>query len=112
MEYTIPGMSVITKSFASDFELCRELHQSVLKYAPGVVDYKIIVPRWDLTLFDRLACSRTQIRCMADVLPVSFVPVRYTDFTINLRQPLPPVRGWILQQVVKLGAIAASTDDV
>ena len=27
-------MSVVTKSFAPDFELCADLHQSVLDYSP------------------------------------------------------------------------------
>jgi hypothetical protein len=31
---------------------------------------------------------------------------------VNLRRPFPPVRGWILQQVIKLAAIAASEDDL
>jgi hypothetical protein len=35
-----------------------------------------------------------------------------TKFTVNLRRPIPPVRGWILQQVIKLAAVAASRDDV
>jgi hypothetical protein len=105
-------MSIITKSFSSDFDLCANLHQSLLDYAPRSINYDIIVPRRDLWQFNQLACPRTNIRCMADLLPRSFLPVRYSDFTINLRQPIPPVRGWILQQVVKLAAIAASTDDI
>src|SRR5688572_6395208 len=31
---------------------------------------------------------------------------------MNAVRPFPPVRGWILQQVVKLAAVAASEDDV
>jgi hypothetical protein len=38
--------------------------------------------------------------------------VPLTKFTVNLRHPIPPVRGWILQQLVKLAAVAASDDDV
>jgi hypothetical protein len=105
-------MSVITKSFAPDFELCADLHRSVLEYAPESVHHHIIVPRHDLKLFSRLAGSRTHICCDADFLPNSFLASPFGNFTVNLRQPFPPVRGWILQQVIKLAAVAASGDDV
>src|SRR5262245_53074874 len=105
-------MSVITKSFAPDFELCADLHRSVLDYSPDSVHHHIIVPRSDLKLFGRLAGPRTHIRCETDVLPRWFVPVPFRNVTINLSRPFPPVRGWILQQVVKLAAVATSEDDV
>ncbi|MGV7217096.1 DUF6492 family protein [Bradyrhizobium sp. UFLA05-112] len=105
-------MSIITPSFAPDFELCKDLHRSILEYAPDSVHHHIIVPRSDISLFRRLAGPRTHIRCEADFLPSSFVPMPLTKFTVNLRRPIPPVRGWILQQVVKLAAVAASEDDV
>jgi hypothetical protein len=105
-------MSVITPSFAPDFELCVDLHRSVLECSPESVHHHIIVPRSDIKLFRRLAGPRTHILCETDFLPSSFVPVPLTKFTVNLRQPIPPVRGWILQQVVKLAAVAASEDDV
>jgi hypothetical protein len=105
-------MAVITKSFAPDFELCADLRQSVLDCLPDSVHHYIIVPRRDINLFRRLAGPRTHIRCEADFLPNSFVGVPCSRFTVNLGRPFPPVRGWILQQVVKLAAVAASEDDV
>jgi len=105
-------MAVITKSFAPDFELCTALNHSVLDNAPSTVQHHIIVPRSDLKLFGRLAGPRTHIRCEADLLPRTFVPVPFSNITVNLGRPFPPVRGWIKQQVVKLAAVAASEDDV
>jgi len=105
-------MSVITPSFAPDFELCADLHRSVLEHSPESVHHHIIVPRCDLELFGRLAGLRTHIRCESDLLPPSFVRVPFSKFTLNLHRPIPPVRGWILQQVIKLAAVAASEDDV
>jgi hypothetical protein len=105
-------MSVVTKSFAPDFELCSDLHQSVLDYSPDSVHHHIVVPGPDLQLFGRLAGPRTHIRCETDLLPRWFVPVPLTNVTVNLGRPFPPIRGWILQQVVKLAAVAASEDDV
>ena len=105
-------MSVITPSYAADFELCVDLHRSVLNYSPESVHHHIIVPRSDVELFGRLAGARTHILCQPDFLPSSFFHVPCSKFTLNLRQLFPPVRGWILQQIVKLAAVAASTDDV
>jgi hypothetical protein len=105
-------MSVITKSYAPDFELCADLRRSVLECLPETVHHHIVVPRSDLELFGRLGGPRTHIRCENDFLPGSFVIAPFTKFTVNLRQPFPPVRGWILQQVTKLAAVAASDDDV
>jgi hypothetical protein len=105
-------MSIITPSFAPDFELCSDLHRSVLECSPRSVHHHIIVPQADVKLFQRLSGPRTHIRCEADFLPASFISVPLTKFTINLRHPIPPVRGWILQQLVKLAAVAGSDDDV
>lgn len=103
-------MAVITPSFAPDFELCANLNRSVLAYSPDSVRHHIIVPASDLTLFGRLAGPRTLIRCENDFLPRSFVSLG--KFKINLSRPFPPVRGWILQQVIKLAAVAACEEDV
>ena len=105
-------MAVITTSFATDFELCSDLNRSVLNYSPDSIHHYIIVPEADLNLFGRLAGSRTHIRCESDLLPRSFIRVPFSKFTVNLRRPFPPVRGWILQQVIKLAAVAASEHDV
>ncbi len=66
------------------------------------------MPRSDIQLFSRLAGSRTRLRCESEFLPRAFVGLPFNNITINLSRPLPPVRGWILQQVVKLAAVAAS----
>jgi len=109
---TMTRLTVITKSYAPDFELCAALNRSVLDNSSDTVQHQIIVPRMDLKLFGRLAGPRTEIRCEADFLPRIFLPVPFSNITINLRRPLPPVRGWIQQQVIKLAAVAASDADV
>lgn len=104
-------MAVMTKSFAPDFDLCAALNRSVLDNTRNAIHHHIIVPRSDLKLFDRLAGPRTHIRCEADLLPLTFVRMPFSNIVVNLARPFPPVRGWILQQVIKLAALAASEDD-
>jgi hypothetical protein len=108
----MPRMAVITPSFAPDYELCADLNASVLQNSPESVHHHIIVPRSDVPLFGRLSNPRTHIRNEADFLPRSFVRPPFGKFTFNLRRLYPPLRGWILQQIIKLAAAAASADDV
>jgi hypothetical protein len=105
-------MALITPSFGPDFERCVDLHSSVMENAPDCAHHYIIVPREDLRLFGQLAGRRTHIHCESDFLPGSFVSIPFSKFTVNLQRPFPPVRGWILQQLVKLAAAAASEEDV
>jgi Family of unknown function (DUF6492) len=107
----VTRMAVITKSFAPDFELCAALNRSVLDNSAESIQHHIVVPRSDLELFARLVGPRTHIRCEAEFLPRSFVRVPFSNIMVNLGRPIPPVRGWIQQQVIKLAAIAASEDD-
>ena len=106
------SIALITPSFGPDFELCADLCRSVVENAPASAFHHIIVPRNDLKLFGRLAGPRTIIHCESDFLPRSFVSLPFSKFTVNLRRPFPPVRGWVLQQIVKLSAAAASQEDV
>jgi hypothetical protein len=105
-------LEIITPSFAGDFELCRDLHRSVLALTGANVRHQILVPARDVDLFSQLAGARTVIRPESQVLPHSFVRSPWGNWTINIRRPFPPVRGWILQQLVKLAAVAQSQADV
>jgi hypothetical protein len=105
-------MLVLTPSFGPDFELCADLNRSVLAFSADDVRHQIVVPRRDLELFGRLAGPRTEIRAEPEFLPASFVKAPGVNLTVNLRRPFPPVRGWILQQVLKLAAAAQADADV
>ena len=106
------SMTVVTPSYRADFELCVDLNRSVLEFAPTHVPHHIFVPRSDFDTFQRLSGPRTHIHCREELLPASFVRVPRSDCMINLRWPFVPVRGWIEQQLVKLVATAACTEDV
>jgi hypothetical protein len=105
-------LAIITPSIAVDYERCVDLNRSVLEHSDSKVEHHIVVPARDLALFARLHGPRTHIRCVSDFLPRSFAPVPRTNYMVNVRRPYPPVRGWILQQIVKLAAAAESSADV
>jgi hypothetical protein len=105
-------LAVLTPSIAADYELCADLNRSVLAQSAGTVEHHIVVPGRDMALFERLRGPRTIVRRETDFLPRSFVPVPRTKYTLNVRRPYPPLRGWILQQIIKLAAAAEIPADV
>ncbi len=109
---TLSRLAIITPSYAPDFELCADLHRSVLRHSPEPVRHHIIVPRRDLALFGRLAGPRLVLHDEAEFLPRSIRSLPGTKYRVNLRRPFPPLRGWILQQLIKLAAAARADADV
>ncbi len=97
---------VVTPSYAPDFELCKDLHRSVLEHTAPAVVHTIVVPDRDHALFSTLAGPRCVIWRVSDLLPWRFLPIPRANTWLNLRRPLPPVRGWIMQQLVKIAAAA------
>jgi len=117
METPERGLAVVTPSYADDIELFRDLHRSVLTYTPADVIHHVIVPRQDRALFAPLAGPRCRIWAEQDLLPRQFVSVPRLQqvlrriprlppgarvVAVNRRRPFPLVRGWILQQALKL----------
>ena len=97
-------LAVITPSYAPDFELCRDLNESVLAYTPQSVVHHIIVPGRDLKLFSRLQGPRTEVLPVNELLPKHMVALPRANMWLNMHRPVPPVRGWVMQQVLKLQA--------
>ena len=95
-------LAVITPSYALDLELCSDLNESVLRNTPVAVKHYIITPGRDLKLFSRLRSTRTEVLSVDEILPWHFLSAPAVNFWLNLRRPWPPVRGWVMQQVIKL----------
>lgn len=105
-------LAVLTASYAPDAEVFADLHRSVLKYTDDDTVHHVVVPRRDLARFAVHAGPRCRIWTATDLLPRSFVGLPGVNGWVNLRRPFPPVRGWIMQQVLKLAATARSEADV
>ncbi len=115
---------MITPTYRPDYDLFRELHESVLQFTGDDVMHYAIVPARDAGLFSTIRSGRLTVATTSDFLPRRYLSTyaaaravrRMPGLTglppvqaVNLRRPWPPIRGWILQQVVKLAA--ASTLD-
>jgi hypothetical protein len=95
-------MVVVTPTYAPDMELFSDLHESVLRCFPDDVRHLVVVTQPDVAPFRRFAGPRCDVLGVGDVLPGSVRALPLTKLWVNLRRPFPPLRGWILQQLVKL----------
>lgn len=95
-------MVVVTPTYAPDLELFTDLHESVLRWFPLDVRHYVVANESDLALFRRFEGPRCVVVGVRDALPTSVRSLPFTKLWVNLRRPVPPLRGWIIQQLVKL----------
>jgi len=95
-------LAVITPSYAPDLELCSDLNESVLRNTPESVKHYIVTPGSAVKQFARLRGTRTEVLSIDEVLPQHVLRIPGMNFWLNVRYPFPPVRGWVMQQIVKL----------
>jgi hypothetical protein len=110
-------LAVLTPSYAPDFASFEMLHRSVVAFTDPEVVHHAIVPDEDVELFRRIDSSRLIVIGYREILPASFVstawfaravahipglPRGLRFIAINRERPWPPLRGWLLQQIVKL----------
>lgn len=101
----------------------RRLHESVLMHTSRDVMHYVLVPGCDVRRFSAIRSERLTVLRQLDVLPsrylsttrlgrIPFLPRGFRIGALNLARPWPPIRGWILQQQVKLAAASALDVDV
>jgi hypothetical protein len=116
-------LAIVTPSYAPDFLRFRRLHESVVKHTSSDVMHYVLVPAPDVRQFSSIRSERLTVLRQLDVLPKHFIattrlgriphlPRGYRVAAMNLRKPWPPIRGWILQQLVKLAAVSTLDADV
>jgi hypothetical protein len=93
--------TIVTPSFATDYQLFRELHESVQRFAP-LSKHTVIVPRADRSLFARIDSSQLEIVTVEEVMPRHVVSTPGWGGWLNLARPWPPIRGCVMQQITKL----------
>jgi hypothetical protein len=110
-----PSVAFVTPSYRPDRDRCALLSRSLEACAPSF-EHWIIVDRGDLPLFRPLQDNRTNVVAKEEVLPLW---VRRLDtLKIGLRSNAwvqargMPIRGWLLQQFVKLAVAQKLSADV
>ncbi len=102
--------AIVTPSYSPDFERCRLLSQSIENFVPPSVNHYIIVPKRDLPLFKQIKRKNTQIITVESVLPwwIKRIPVMENGW-LSAKNGF--IRGWILQQIVKLSVALCVKED-
>ena len=97
-------IAIVTPSFSRDFVLATELNQSIRDFFPASARHYLIVDRRDLKLFRSLEDARTVVVSVEDIVPQGYfklAPFKRWWFSLPA---LVPVKGWLVQQLVKLSA--------
>jgi hypothetical protein len=102
--------TIITPSYAPDFQRCRLLCQSISQHVQGHHEHLIIIDKKDYQLFAELENNQTRLIIKEDILPGWIVKIPFSKKWWFSFKTLP-VRGWILQQIVKLSAFEFSDAD-
>lgn len=101
--------ALATPSYAPDYERCRLLVESVRAFSRNPIRHYIIVDERDYRLFRSLGGSGTEILTVESLLPgwIRRLPLVNRAW---LSLKTPPLRNWIVQQLVKI-AFAQATDE-
>lgn len=107
------GLSLVTPTYARDLPLFEDLHASLRERLAAGCEHVVIVPRVDQSLFAPFGDAGTRILCVEDVVPgpflllPRFLKLLSSGRDVWLSHRTAPVRGWIMQQIVKFAAADA-----
>jgi hypothetical protein len=105
-------LAIITPSYGPDAALFAELHRSVLQHTSPDTVHHVIVPTADKRVFGEYAGPRCRIWTEPELLPRHYVRVPRSGLWVNVKRPWPPVRGWVMQQAIKIAAAGMLDADV
>ena len=107
------SVAFVTKSYAPDLERCELLCRSIEVLAPGTRHW-IIVDSHDLSAFRDLENATTRVVTTEELLPrrVRKLEVYGTAKNVWLGARLPPMRGWLVQQLAKFAIAFVAREDV
>src|SRR4051794_40719124 len=95
------AFALVTPSYDLDYERCLLLIESVHRFVAPPVQHFIIVSRHDLKLFLRCAEERTHILIQEQIVPHRFWQIPFAH-RWRFHFTVPPLRGWVWQQIVKM----------
>jgi hypothetical protein len=111
-----PTVELVTTSHEPDAELCELLVESVTRHVAPSIGHSIFVPRRDFGRFAHLAGGRTRVIAQEEAISARLsrsITLHWKGGERNLRLlGLTPIRGWLLQQIVKLAAASVLHADV
>lgn len=111
------SLALVTPSYRNDAELFADLHRSVIRMTDESVVHYVIVPTADVELFTAIVSPRCIVVPEESLYPshyksirginrllrlLPYVPAHARIAAINTKNLFRPVRGWMMQQALKL----------
>lgn len=111
------SLALVTPTYRNDLSLFADLHQSVLLHTEESVKHYVVVPSDDVRLFAEMAGPRCIIVPEESQFPAHYrsvsivnrmlrplprIPSHARIAAINTKRPFRPIRGWVMQQVLKM----------
>ncbi len=107
-----PSLGIITPSYFKDFDRCKLLCESIKHFAKNPINHYIVVDGQDLSLFKPLENSHTFVLTKEFLLPWWVKKIPFLKQNIWLSLKTLPVRGWIVQQVIKISTAHHIQEDI
>lgn len=106
-----PTFALLTPSFRGDFDRCQFLCESVERFVKPPYKHYLIIDKRDVPMFSHLKGRYTELVTVESVVPWW---IRRLPFARRwwLSLKTPPIRNWILQQLVKLSSPYYASEDV
>jgi hypothetical protein len=101
--------ALFTKTYVGDLERFERLCESIDRHMPDVTHY-VLVDHSDCALFERFQSTRRKIIDCRSILP-QFTELNLPGRRIWWKFPAVLVRGWIYQQLIKIGFSATLEED-
>ena len=120
-------LAVITPSYRNDWPLFIDLHKSVLLHTQESVKHYVIVPDIDVQFFSQVTGPRCVVVPEESLYPRHYrsvptvnrmlhflprIPSSARIAALNLKRPFHPIRGWVMQQALKMEACCRADADV
>jgi len=107
-------LAIVTMSFKDDFKECGLLCKSIDIFVSDKIIHYIIVNDEDCKLFQAYNYGQHAIRKISEILPKWLIrfPFKIAGHRFHISPFTYPVRGWIIQQICKLGVFEIIDKDI
>lgn len=104
-------LAIVTPSYAPDFERCQLLCRSITRFVNPHPQHYLIVDADDLELFSSLENEHTKIITVESIIPswLKKLPIKRNMW---VSWKTIPIRGWILQQIIKISVAQQMSEDI
>ena len=105
-------IAFVTQTYKADYDECLLLCESIDRFVPAEIKHYLFVNDEDYDLFSHLKNERRKVMKKSAIIPkwLKKFPIKLFGHTVWVSPFTIPVRGWIIQQICKLGVFEVIKD--